>query len=263
LKKGPERINPDGREVRELLKGSRENLLMLDYDGTLAPFRAERDKAVPYPGVREVIEDLMRKSSTRLVIVSGRAVSDLLPLLGLDPLPEIWGSHGWERRWPSGRYRLKEPSEKALEGLASAREWAVAEGLESLCEKKPASVAVHWRGLSEDSKEKIREIVSQAWGSIAKELVLELKEFDGGLELRVPGRNKGNAVDTILSESSRVYAAAYLGDDITDEDAFKAMANRGLSVLVRKDPRPTQAEIWIRPPEELLVFLQAWAAAVS
>ena len=51
---------------------------------------------------------------------------------------------------------------------------------------------------------------------------------------------------------------AYLGDDRTDEDAFRALRGRGLSVLVRAEPRETAADAWIRPPEELIEFLRTW-----
>ena len=78
----------------KLEKASRSALL-LDYDGTLAPFQVERDKANPYPGVREILEQIQHSDRTRLIIVSGRTVADLLPLLNMKNNPEIWGSHGF------------------------------------------------------------------------------------------------------------------------------------------------------------------------
>jgi trehalose-phosphatase len=83
-------------------------------------------------------------------------------------------------------------------------------------------------------------------------------DFDGGIELRVPGRHKGFVVDAVLSEMGRETAAAYLGDDSTDEDAFKAIRGRGIGVLVRPQYRATAADFWLKPPEELLEFLERW-----
>ncbi len=60
------------------------------------------------------------------------------------------------------------------------------------------------------------------------------------------------------SETGSGAAVAYLGDDRTDEDAFRELNGKGLSVLVRKEQRPTAAEIWIEPPAELLDFLEKW-----
>jgi trehalose-phosphatase len=90
---------------------------------------------------------------------------------------------------------------------------------------------------------------------------LHLLPFDGGLELRAPGKNKGDAVSAILQESGSEVAAAYLGDDQTDENAFRAIKGRGISILVRADPRPTVADMWLRPPEELGRFLRDWLTA--
>jgi len=84
----------------------------------------------------------------------------------------------------------------------------------------------------------------------------------GGLELRVVGIDKGRAVDQILAGSPPEAAAAYLGDDLTDEDAFAALSGRGervLTVLVREEWRPTRAEVWLRPPGGLLAFLGRWS----
>jgi trehalose 6-phosphate phosphatase len=233
-------------------------LLMLDYDGTLAPFREERDEAVPYPGVREILAAILARDHTRLVIVSGRAIDDLLPLLDLDPAPEIWGSHGWEQRLPSGERHLLPVPDAALDALAQARSLADSHGLADRCETKPACLAVHWRGLSESDTENIRQRASALWLPLAEGAGLELREFDGGLELRIPGRDKGCVVDAILAETPPGGFAAYLGDDLTDEDAFRALGDRGLSVLVRTEPRASLAPHRLRPPEELLAFLHRW-----
>ena len=89
-------LNPDFhpesffRRVRD----SNTCALLLDYDGTLAPFRVNRSTALPYPGVRELLDTIISAQHTRVVIISGRSIDDLVPLLGLQNLPEIWGSHG-------------------------------------------------------------------------------------------------------------------------------------------------------------------------
>jgi trehalose-6-phosphatase len=87
--------------------------------------------------------------------------------------------------------------------------------------------------------------------------------FDGGVELRPEGQGKAMVVRTVLDELGPGASIAYLGDDRTDEDAFGALADRGLAVLVRSEPRPTNAAAWIRPPEELRRFLGDWNRACS
>ena len=93
------------------------------------------------------------------------------------------------------------------------------------------------------------------------EYSLTLVEFDGGLEIRVPGQDKGDAVRIIVSESHPGAAVAYLGDDQTDEDAFRALKGKGLAVLVRPQSRPTAAEVWLQPPQELIRFFEEWLRA--
>lgn len=249
--------NPDNFFAR--LANAPRATLLLDYDGTLAPFHVNPLEAIPWPGVTTALDTLQAQHDTRIVIVSGRWTQDLVPLLKLRHLPEIWGAHGWERRFPDGRIEIARPPEQALRGLAEADTWMPqVRALGGRSETKPACLAVHWRGLANEAAAAIRAIVSENWALHARDSGLELHDFDGGVELRVPGRHKGDAVRMIRKEMPDALLA-YLGDDLTDEDAFAALGEQDLGVLVRKDLRPaTAAGLWITPPEELLAFLQRW-----
>jgi len=240
------------------LKEAPQRALLLDYDGTLAPFREERDQAVPSPGVREELEAILSEGSTRMVIISGRSIEDLLPLLGLEHPPEIWGCHGWERLLPDGGHEIGDLPEGAAEALDEAEGRLLRAGHAERCERKPVSVAFHWRGLDPEKIARLENEISRAWTPLAERGGLELHPFDGGLELRVPGRDKGSAVRRVLADLEKGAAVAYLGDDLTDEDAFRALEGRGMSVLVRREPRPSAAGLRLEPPEELLEFLCQW-----
>jgi trehalose 6-phosphate phosphatase len=245
------------------LAGASSRVLMLDYDGTLAPFRALRDKAVPYPGVRTALEAIGESGACRLVIVSGRAIEDLVPLMGLKAVPEIWGCHGWERRLADGSKIGPDISKLATRGLEEAGRWTKEKGLAEHLEQKPASMAIHWRGLGEGEIADIRKNAAEGWGRIAGEFGLSVHDFNGGVEIRVPGRDKGIAVETILAESGTGAVAAYLGDDLTDEDAFRALKGNGLGVFVNAELRETAADLWIKPPEELIEFLSRWTESLG
>jgi trehalose 6-phosphate phosphatase len=240
-----------------------ERVLMLDYDGTLAPFHEERDRAIPYPGVRERLTHLVESDRTRVIIISGRRANDLESLLGLDTLPEIWGCHGAERLLPDESYQLVPLSDRVSRGLKEIDIWAEKEKLEDYLERKPAGRAFHWRGRGEETAGKIRSAVIGDWAARAGLFELSVHEFDGGLELRAEGIDKGRVVKTVLSEVQSGAVIAYCGDDHTDEDAFNALADRGLRVLVRPEIRETAADLWINPPEELLEFLDRWSLASS
>jgi trehalose-phosphatase len=240
------------------LHESSRRLLMLDYDGTLAPFVEQRDKAVPYNGVREMLAALVTDSRTRVVVVSGRAVDDLRPLLNIDPLPEIWGSHGWERLHADGRYEKPRFPDGLREVLSHEWTWLEHTFDHRLLERKPASLALHWRGLPEHERRDLQQLAEMRWKPFRDMTQFDLHAFDGGVELRAAGRTKGDAVQALLAETPRQHPAAYLGDDQTDEDAFAALSGRGLRVLVRVHVRPTLADVHCIPPEGLLTFLHQW-----
>jgi trehalose-phosphatase len=105
---------------------------------------------------------------------------------------------------------------------------------------------------------RIRSVVQSIFVNINEPGGLHLLPFDGGVELRSTDRTKGTAVAEILSRGPDDAPVAYLGDDLTDEDAFVALGNQGYSILVRGEVRASSARFWLRPPEELLGFLDGW-----
>ena len=252
-------VNPD--IFFSSLRTAPHGVLFLDYDGTLAPFHQERGRAMPYPGVTESLDALMKNGRTRVVIISGRWTKDLLPLLPMVHRPEIWGSHGLERLQPTGEYQLDTMDEASLHVLAEADTWEEEiKNLGGTFEHKPGCLAIHWRGLNPNNTEQIKKQISERW-SDTPHASLSLRNFDGGMELRVQGKNKGVAVETVLNEMPPDSIAAYLGDDLTDEDAFQTLKGKGLAVLVRKEWRATAADLWLQPPEDLLNFLARWQEA--
>jgi trehalose-phosphatase len=232
--------------------------LLLDYDGTLAPFRTERDQAYPYPGVALVLQEIVRNRRTRVVVISGRDAAGVLLLLNIHPRPEVWGIHGLKRLKTGGSAEILRLYERALDALADADCWLGCQQLRHTAEFKAGSIAVHWRGLSESDAEDLRSRVLLGWRSIAEYSGLGALEFDGGVEIRECEADKGDAVRTFLSEISPDTPPACLGDDTTDESAFRAMQDRGIGVLVRPRWRRISAKLWLKPPDELLDFLGLW-----
>src|SRR5271154_6224670 len=255
-------VNPI--EVEQFMKAvarSPVSALLLDYDGTLAPFCLNRQQALPFPGVTELLQEIIANGRTRVVIITGRSAHEVIPLLAVHPSPEIWGCHGLERLRPDGTWETPRVGERVLRALADADHWLRDQGLHNRAEFKTGAVAIHWRGLDEATAAETRGQVLLGWLPIAQGTPMELLEFDGGIEMRVPGRDKGDAVRTILHEIGPEVPVAYLGDDLTDERAFLALGTLGLSVLVRPEWRETAAALWIRPPEDLREFLTRWLQA--
>lgn len=241
--------------------GAPERVLFADYDGTLAPFQVRPELARPYPGVAEALDGIMAQGRTQVVMVSGRPAQDLARLLPLKRRPEIWGAHGWQRLPPGGELIEAQPPEQARAALAEAERVASALVLQAKgarVERKPASVAVHWRGLPVVVLARLRDALALGWRPFIEGGALQQLPFEGGLELRACGIDKRHAVQTVLDKAQGGAVCAYLGDDLTDEDAFAAMRGRGLSVLVRPAMRKTAADLWLRPPRELVAFLKSW-----
>lgn len=243
--------------------GHARPLLLLDYDGTLSPFRVDRFQARPWAGVRELLTAIQRQGRTRMTVITGRPAAEIAPMLALTPPLEVWGLHGAERLYPDGRRELEQASAATEAKLEELRESLKHDSLSGLFEDKANGVVMHWRGASRKKAGLIEQRTRKLFEPLAKLEGLALMEFDGGLELRV-GRDKGSAVDAILAEEGAGAAGspvAYLGDDLTDEAGFRAVnkiGRRGLSVLMRRNWRETAAQAWLRPPAELKDFLERW-----
>lgn len=240
------------------LERASERVLMLDYDGTLAPFRVERDEARPYPGVLEAVDRLMRDERNRIVIMTGRRIADFQEVSGFPEGLEIWGSHGWEHQRPDGGYAVMAGSDRGTAVLVRVAQWLGENGLTGRTELKPGCLELHWRGLPGEQIGQMRRLLQAKWPKIANGSGAIIQEFDGGMSLSVPGRNKGTAARAVLSRLPADAVAACLGDDATDEHALGALAAPHLGVLVRPEYRPTFARAWLRPPGELLDFFERW-----
>jgi trehalose-phosphatase len=236
---------------------------MLDYDGTLAPFHDDRFEAIPYPGVEDRLALLSGLSKVRLVLITGRSARDLRDLLPSTIRVEIWGSHGRERLNADGAYELAALVPLQQDALREVGQQLSGLGLAAALEMKPSSLAVHWRGLEPEAKERLRSLTYSVFERVAPAVGLQLLPFDGGLEVRSTGRTKGTAVRQILAQEPDAVPLAYLGDDLTDEDAFAEVGNRGASILVRPVVRESSAGFWLRPPQELIDFLDSWIQATT
>ncbi len=262
---GPRRRRTPGEAALEAFfaKAARSpsRVLLTDYDGTLVPFRANRNSVSPYPGVPEAVRDLQEQGRTRLVIVSGRSIADLQPRLSwLRPRPELWGSHGVERLTVEGRLVAPPVPLPLADLLDRVESWVRGRGWEALFERKAYGFALHARPDPERFAEAQPALLAE-WGASCERRKLERIPFDGGIEFRLFGVNKSRAVRAVLAEEGPDAAVAYLGDDTTDEDAFEALDGWGLAVLVRARRRPTRSEVWLQPPEDLLRFLSRWSRA--
>ena len=254
-------INDSFRRIKSRMATSGKNVLILDYDGTLAPFRSDSAKAVPYPHVTEILAKI-QSAGGDLYILTGREPEEVRTLLGMAAWPEIWGCHGAVRLLPDGGRENPEIGEAARIKLDEAEREALALGIGRV-ERKTTSVALHWRGEPEEDEARMRRAISEAWGRMGH-AGFSVEKFDGGLEMRMEGFDKGRAVAAIIAKYTQQDFAAFLGDDQTDEEGF-AMIRKlgGLGVLVRLKCRDTAAGLWLKPPGGLMAFLELWLKGIT
>ena len=240
-------------------------LLLLDYDGTLAGFRVDRFQARPWAGVRRQLQRIQRQGRTRIAVITGRPAAEIAPMLALDQPIEVWGLHGAERLFPDGHREIEDAPPATRARLDEVRAYLRRDALGGLYEDKPNAAVMHWRGHAPARAQQIALRTRALFEPLAHLEGMALLEFEAGIELRV-GRDKGGAVLKILHESGEASPVTYLGDDLTDEAAFRAVNQASgphLSVLIRRAWRATAADIWLRPPAGLRTFLARWESVAA
>jgi trehalose-phosphatase len=241
---------------------ARHRLLLLDYDGTLAPFRLRRDGAVPFPGARAILERVAAAPATSVAVVSGRRLEPLARLLRTSGV-ELVGEHGWEVRRRDGRVSRKEVPKRRREALEEAMASAREAGFGARLERKRASVVLHTRGLPPARARALQRACASLWGGGSDGGLLRLVPIDGGIELRAPGRDKGTAVRDLLEACPTGTLPVFLGDDATDEDAFRAVRARGFGIRVGPSARRSFASGRIRSCAGVRAFLARWLEEVA
>jgi len=250
---------PLPREVWERIGSGRARLLMLDYDGTLAPFRPQRMLARPPEASVRALQAIAREPGTRVAVISGRPVAELQTLLDRMPI-HLVGEHGWEESAPDGALLLHPLAGATASRLSLAARAARSSGWSDLLERKRGSIVLHTRGLDREEAQLIEERCRELWTALVEIDGLRVTSIDGGLELRAVERNKGVALRDLLRSGPEGTVAVYLGDDHSDEDAFEAMPEDGVSIRVGAPDRPTAARWGLPSPGAVTDFLERWRA---
>jgi len=243
-------------ELKEQWKGKRI-VLFLDYDGTLTPIVATPDLATISGEMKKVLRALAGKCTT--IIVSGRGREDVARLVGLDSLYYA-GSHGFDIAGPSEttlRHEIGLEYRSALEDVTNKLQSELVNIHGTLVEDKRFSVAVHYRLVNEIEVATVEKVVDDV---LAQHPELRKSLGKKIFELRPDvAWDKGKAVLWLLQalnlDDDNVMPL-YIGDDVTDEDAFDALHGRGLGILVSDTPRPTRADLSLRNSVEVGTFLK-------
>ena len=248
------------QEIGRYLEG-RTLAVFLDYDGTLTPIVAHPSEAVLPEDTREVVKRLAAHCT--VAVISGRDLADVRDMVAIEGIVYA-GSHGFDVVGADGTHRDEKRWQRFLPALDHA-EKELQRSLEDIhgvrVERKRFAIAVHYRAMDDAYLEALEERVNEV---AAQEPDLRKSGGKKVFELR-PNIDwgKGKALLSLLETldiSSGDVMPLFIGDDVTDEDAFRAIRDRGIGIVVGDDERPTAAHYALHDPGEVRAFLETLIA---
>jgi len=262
-KKDMKYLFSDLERIKETLK-DKFIYLFLDHDGTLAPIANTPNKAIMPKGTKDLLRQLSKMTNCKIAIVSGRALSDISRRVGFKNIVYV-GNHGFEIKGP--KINFKSPItiryRKTLDQIKAKLEKSLGLIKGVFIEDKGFSLSVHYRLVDK------KDVVSVKNEFYAVLFLYEFREnvqvMAGKmvLEVRQPiPWNKGKVVLWLLGRRLFVLRnkkmevlPIYIGDDMTDEDAFESLKDKGITIFVGK-PGKTKAQFYVKDTEEVARFLE-------
>jgi trehalose 6-phosphate phosphatase len=241
--------------VQEIAGRSGQLAVFLDYDGTLTPIVSYPQDAWLPDSMRQTLRSLAAR--VPVAILSGRDLNDVRGRVHVDGIVYA-GSHGFDIAGAGG---LRRELGAAYLPVLDAAERELREALDEIVgaqlERKHFSVAAHYRNVNENDAFRVALAVDAVAARHR-----ELRRIDGKKVYELLPDidwNKGKAVLWLLETLDLVRGKVlpiYLGDDRTDEDAFRALQERGVGILVSEHSQPTAATYSLRDPQEVEQFLR-------
>ncbi len=231
-------------------------VVFLDYDGTLTPIVERPELAKLSQDMRDTLQLLSRHCP--IGIISGRDRNDVSHLVNLDSLI-FAGSHGFDIAGPEGfnlHHEVGAQFSSALDQAETALQAWLKNISGSLLERKRFSIAIHYRLVDPDNVPKIEQAVTQILSSFPT-----LRRSEGKKVFEIQPRmdwDKGKALLWLLDGlkwKEKNYSPVFIGDDLTDEDAFRILPNIGVGIVVEEGYRFSSADYALRSPDEVQQFL--------
>jgi trehalose-phosphatase len=233
--------------------------IFLDYDGTLAPIVSRPEQATLSNSTRQSLRELA--DLVPVAILSGRDLENVSQLVKIEGIIYA-GSHGFDIAGPRGLRKQVATEFLSTVDLAEKELKEKLVGIHgALLERKRFSIAAHYRNVAERDVTKVEQAVNK----VAQDHP-ELRRIDNKKVYELQPNvdwNKGKAVLWLLKALELDGQAAlpvYIGDDLTDEDVFRALAERGTGIVVSKQPRLTAARYALKDPVEVERFLRELSA---
>jgi trehalose-phosphatase len=246
----------DWETIQPRIQQAQNLLLFLDYDGTLTPIVSRPELALCPLEIKRLLKELRDLPKVNLAVISGRSLKDLRKKVGVSGIIYV-GNHGLEFQNLRGRHKkiLSSARTRELKRITKNLQNSLKEISGILFEEKGPVLAIHYRSVSQEFFDRISHDLEKElhqwgdrWKMASGKMVFEIRpnvDF-----------HKGQAVREILKTfTSLGLLPIYLGDDQTDEDAFRVLRGLGISVFIGARRFPSEADFFLRNPEEVQEFL--------
>ncbi len=243
-------------DIERRVKRGEHLVLFLDFDGTLAPIVQNPSDARMSAETKGLVSMCARRFAT--YIVSGRALSDIrhrAPVQGVG----YAGNHGREwtgRSGQTGKAVSRAAYDDVREALAALKDIRAAHG--SMIEDKKISFAFHYRKVAASERAPLLRRARHAFAPILARGRIEILHQKKLLDIRPKGWHKGDFVRLVLDRAKKPNFAIFIGDDMTDEDAFRAVGH-GYAIRVGKSSA-SHARYYVDSVDSVAVFLKKLAA---
>ncbi|MFJ1269125.1 trehalose-phosphatase [Legionella lytica] len=266
LSKAPQLFNNDNSDnkqpisglavlpsIHQLMKHCYQFIIFLDYDGTLTPIVDRPEQAILSAAMHDCLSSLSQEYLT--VIISGRALNDLKEHINISTL-FYSGNHGLEFMGPRSYYQIGAAFKEEIEELdcCLSKKFNGISGC--LIENKTFSLSVHYRLVDKENLDLIEKQIDAVLLNYPR-----LKKHYGKKVYEIRPNilwNKGIASNAILEKfklNNPHLIPIYIGDDVSDEDAFEVFQTKGITIKVEQNPLDTKANYFLNSPLEVQRFL--------
>ncbi len=240
-------------EMSTVVKNAEKISLFLDYDGTLSKIASTPSEAKLPDSVRTLLKNIARNNKVQLAIISGRPIEELKQMVRVDGVYYA-GNHGFEIDGPNFRFLhpLLKKYEATLSSIAKRLRTSLSSFEGILIEEKGATISVHYRMVDEGVVPKVKATFLNVTHEIG-----DIRVTEGKMVLEVRPRidwDKGKAATKILEKFAVPGLVFYIGDDQTDEDAFRALESH-YTIRVLNGKTDSQARYYLNTQKEVQEFL--------
>lgn len=240
-------------------------ILFLDFDGTLSPIVRNPSLAHPPARVLKVLKSLQKKRNLHLAVISGRdmpALKKFLPLRGLI----LAGNHGAVIEGPG--FRFLDPGARRFRSVLTGLQRQVFRALSDFpgirYEHKIYGLTIHYRDLRPEQRRQAFRVLKRVLNPVLTRNECKMRTGKKVWELCPPESwGKGDAVLWLMKKfkvKPSQTPAIYIGDDVTDEDAFRVLRKSGAGIRVAAGPsKKSAASFYLKSTKEVALFLETFS----